>query len=148
MSARRDFVVNIDGGSSGNPGPAAAAVVIRAADDGTSVHEQGYYLGRATNNVAEYYALVIALEELLILRAESAVVRSDSELLVKQMSGEYRVKNQALKFLHARARRLASAIERFEVVHVPREENRDADRLAGDAIREGKKSAPDDPGDE
>ncbi len=148
MSAARRFVVNIDGGSSGNPGPSASAVVIRTEDDGTAVHEQGYYLGRTTNNVAEYYALVIALEELLILRAESAVVRSDSELLVKQMMGEYRVKNPALKFLHARAKRLASAIERFEIVHVPREENKDADRLAGVAIREAKKLAPPDTGDE
>jgi ribonuclease H / adenosylcobalamin/alpha-ribazole phosphatase len=141
MSGARSFVVHIDGGSSGNPGPAASAVVIRTADDGTVVHEQGYFLGRATNNVAEYYALVIALEELLILRAESVVVKSDSELLVKQMSGEYRVKLPALKFLHARAKRLASGIGRVEIVHVPREENKDADRLAGEAIREGKKSA-------
>ena len=148
MSARREFVVHIDGASSGNPGPAASAVVIRTADDDTVVHEQGYYLGRATNNVAEYYALVIALEELLILRAESAVVNSDSELLVRQMSGEYRVKDPALRFLHARAKHLASAIERFEVVHVPREENKDADRLAGRAVREAKKLASPETNDE
>ena len=133
MSGSRDFVVHIDGACSGNPGPAACAVVILTADDGTVVHEQGYHLGRATNNVAEYYALVIALEELLLLRAESAVVHSDSELLVKQFSGEYRVKLPALRFLHARAKRMASGL-RLDVRHVPREQNKDADRLAKKAI--------------
>ncbi len=134
MSGSRDFIVHIDGASSGNPGPAASAVVIQAAD-GAVVHEQGYSLGRATNNVAEYYALVIALEELLLLRAESAVVYSDSELLVKQFSGEYRVKLPALRFLHARAKRMALGL-RLDVRHVPREQNNAADGLAKKAIRD------------
>lgn len=141
MSVARDFVAHIDGASSGNPGPAACAVVIQAADDGTVVHEQGYFLGRATNNVAEYYGLVIALEELLLLRAESAVVYSDSELLVKQISGEYRVKLPALKFLHARAKRMASGL-RLDVRHVPREQNNIADGLAKKAIREAPPTPP------
>ncbi len=145
MSAARDFVVHIDGGSSGNPGPAAAAVVIRTADDGIVVHEQGYFLGKATNNVAEYYALLIALEELLALGARSAVVHSDSELLVRQVSGEYRVKNPALRFLHERVKRLGSMLGRFEVLHVPREENRDADAVAKRTIREAVKTAPGSP---
>ena len=144
MSASREFVVHIDGASSGNPGPAACAVVIRTADDDTVVHEQGYYLGRATNNVAEYYALIIALEELLLLRAESAVVNSDSELLVRQMSGEYRVKDPALRFLHARAKRLGAALGRLEVRHVPREQNRAADDLAKRAVRDAGKAASED----
>ncbi len=135
MSGSRDFVVHIDGASSGNPGPAAAAVVIQTAGDGVVVHEQGYFLGRATNNVAEYYAFLIALEELLLLRAESAVVFSDSELLVKQFSGEYRVKDQALRFLHARVKHLASGL-RLDVRHAPREENKVADGLAKKAIRD------------
>ena len=147
MSAPRDFVVHIDGASSGNPGPAASAVVIETAADRVVVHEEGYYLGRATNNVAEYYALVIALEELLVLRADSAVIYSDSELLVKQMSGEYRVKLPALKFLHARARRMASGIGSVRICHSPREENTSADRLAKAAVREGAKTVPADSGE-
>ena len=141
MSGSREFVVHIDGASSGNPGPAAAAVVITA-DDGTVVHEEGYYLGRATNNVAEYYALLLALEELLTLKAEAAVVYSDSELLVRQVSGEYRVKDRALRFLHARVKRMAGALRRFEVRHVPREQNRAADDLAKRAVRDATRTAP------
>ena len=136
----RDFLVNIDGASSGNPGPAAAAVIIRTADDDTVVHEAGYYLGRATGNIAEYYALLIALEELLVLRADSAVVRSDSELLVRQMSGQYKVKAPGLKFVYERVKRLSTTIARFELMHVPREENAHADRLAKQAIRDARKA--------
>jgi len=137
----RSFVVHIDGASSGNPGPAAAGVVIVTADDGTVVHEEGYYLGTATNNVAEYYALLIALEELLVLGAESAVVYTDSELLARQTSGEYRVKAPGLRFLSKRVKRLGSVLRSFEVRHVPREENSTADGLARRAIREGRKTA-------
>ncbi|KPL04964.1 MAG: hypothetical protein AMK75_00010 [Planctomycetes bacterium SM23_65] len=136
----RDFLVHIDGASSGNPGPAAAGVVIRTADDGTIVHEEGHYLGRATNNVAEYYALLIALEELLALRAESAVVYTDSELMVRQLTGRYKVKAPGLKFVHARVKRLSSLLKRFELRHVSREETRAADRLARKAIREARRT--------
>ena len=133
------FIVHIDGASSGNPGPSSSAVVIQTADDGTVVHEEGYYLGRATNNIAEYYALLIALEELLALRAESAVVYSDSELLVRQVNGEYRVRAPGLRFVHARVRRLASMLKHFEIHHVPREENKAADELARNAIKAARK---------
>ena len=135
----RCFSVHVDGASSGNPGPAAAAVVIRT-DDDTIVHEEGYYLGRATNNIAEYYALLIALEELLALGAEAAVVYSDSELMVRQLSGEYKVKAPGLKFVFARVRRLSSLIGTFELKHVPREQNKDADRLARQAIKDARMS--------
>ena len=138
-AAPRDFVVHIDGASSGNPGPAGAGVVIATADDGTVVHEEGYYLGRATNNVAEYYALLIALEELLALKAESAIVYTDSELMVRQLSGRYRVKASGLKFVHGRVKRLASLLKRFEVRHVGRDENKLADRLARKAVKEARK---------
>jgi ribonuclease HI len=134
----RSFVVHIDGASSGNPGPAAAGVVILSADDGTVVHEEGYYLGTATNNVAEYYAFLIALEELLALRAESAVVYTDSELLARQTSGEYRVKAPGLRFLSHRVKRLCSVLGHVEVKHVPREENSAADALARKAVKEGR----------
>ena len=135
----RTFRVHIDGASSGNPGPAAAGVIIRTADDDTVVHEAGYYLGRATNNVAEYYALLIALEELLVLRADSAVVHSDSELLVRQMSGAYKVKAPGLKFVFQRAKRLSATIGRFELRHVPREANTEADKLARTALKDVRK---------
>jgi ribonuclease HI len=135
----RSFVVYIDGACSGNPGPAAAGVVIAAADDGTVVHEEGYYLGRATNNVAEYYALLIALEELLVLGATSAVVYSDSELLTRQSSGEYRVKAPGLRFLSARVKRLRSVLGHVEIRHVSRDENTAADALARKAVREARK---------
>ena len=132
----REFHVHVDGASSGNPGPAAAGVVITSADDGAVVHEEGCYLGRTTNNVAEYYALMIALEELLALRAESAVVYTDSELMVMQLTGRYKVKAPGLKFVHARVKRLSSLLKRFEIRHVPREDNTAADRLARDAIKD------------
>jgi ribonuclease HI len=140
----RRFLVRIDGACSGNPGPAAAAVVIRAEDDGTVVHEQGYYLGRATNNIAEYYGLLIALEELLVLRADEAVVESDSELLVRQMSGEYRVKAPGLRFVHERVKRLSSTLRKFELRHIPRERNKEADGLARKAIKRGAGGMPND----
>ena len=136
---QRSFIVHIDGASRGNPGPAGAGVVVETADDHTVVHEEGYHLGRATNNVAEYYALLIALEELLALAADSAVVFTDSELLVKQLSGEYRVKAPGLKFVHARVKRLGSLLGKFEVRYVPREENTRADRLARKAVRDARK---------
>ena len=135
------FVVHVDGASSGNPGPAAAGVVIATADDGTIVHEEGYYLGRTTNNVAEYYALLIALEELLALRAASAIVHTDSELMVRQLTGRYKVKATGLKFVHARVKRLSSLLQHFKIRHVPREENGAADRLAREAVKEATRKA-------
>jgi len=126
--------VNIDGGARGNPGPAAAGVVIRSADDGTVLHEAGIFLGRATNNVAEYSGLIAALEAASRLGADEAEVLSDSELLVKQMSGDYRVRNDGLKPLFAQARQLAGKFKRFSLRHVSREQNTRADRLVRQAI--------------
>ena len=85
------LVVNIDGGSRGNPGPASAGVVIKA-DDGTPLHEAGYYLGTATNNVAEYTAFIRAIELAAAMKPERVQFFSDSELMVRQITGEYRVK--------------------------------------------------------
>jgi len=126
--------VNIDGGARGNPGPAAAGVVIRSADDGTVLHEAGIFLGRATNNVAEYSSLVEALKAAARLGADEAEVLSDSELLVKQMSGDYRVRNDGLKPLFAQAQELAGGFKRFSLRHVNREQNKQADRLVRQAI--------------
>jgi probable phosphoglycerate mutase len=100
------------------------------------------YLGVATNNTAEYAALLALLEHALATRASSLRVFSDSELLVRQVRGEYRVKDPKLKVLHAAARRLAAALPRVTFEHVPRERNRDADALANRAMDERQSSGP------
>jgi len=127
--------VHIDGGARGNPGPAAAGVVIRTEDDGTIIHQAGVFLGRATNNVAEYSALLAGLEAADRLAASEVEVLSDSELLVRQMNGQYRVRNSGLKPLYDRARRLAERFEDFSIRHVRREHNLDADRLVNQALK-------------
>ena len=122
-----------DGGARGNPGPAAFAYVLEG-DDGTPIAAHGEAIGTATNNVAEYSALIAGLER----AAESGVteldVRSDSELMVKQMRGEYRVKNPALQELFLDASRAARALGRVTYTHVRREHNELADRLVNDAL--------------
>jgi len=126
----------IDGAARGNPGPAGIGVVLGEA--GAPPREEiARYLGRATNNVAEYQALLAALERLRALGFTSAQIASDSELLVKQMRGEYRVTSPHLRPLHAAARRLAAGFAPFEIRHVPREANASADALANRAIDEG-----------
>ncbi|MBN1941730.1 MAG: ribonuclease HI family protein [Phycisphaerae bacterium] len=126
--------VNIDGGSRGNPGPAGAGVVIRAADDGTVLQQAGVFLGVATNNVAEYRGLIEGLRRAEALGAKRVEVASDSELLVRQMNGQYRVKNTGLKPLFEEANDLAGRFERFAIRHVPREENTLADEMANRAM--------------
>ena len=126
--------VHIDGGSRGNPGPAGAGVVVAAADDGTVLHEAGYYLGHATNNVAEYNALLRGLEAAAALEADEVDVFSDSELLVRQMNGQYRVKNPGLRPLFEEATALAGRFGQFAILHVRREKNKEADRLVNQAI--------------
>ncbi len=128
------LVVYIDGGARGNPGPAAAGVVVRAADDGTVLFEGGYFLGRATNNVAEYRALLAGLAQAAELRGRRLEVRSDSELLVRQMQGEYRVKSPRLRKLFEQANELCRTFTGVRFEHVPRERNRRADRLVQQAI--------------
>jgi ribonuclease HI len=127
-------VANIDGGSRGNPGPAGYGVHIEQAD-GTIV-ELKEALGTCTNNVAEYRGLVAALQWAVTRGVSSLRVRSDSELLVKQMKGEYRVKNPGLQPLHQEARDLVRQIGRVTFEHVRREFNKDADRLANEAMDE------------
>jgi ribonuclease HI len=127
-------VANIDGGSRGNPGPAGYGVRIEQ-PDGTAV-ELKESLGTCTNNVAEYRGLVAALQWAASHGISSLRIRSDSELLVKQMKGEYRVKNPGLQPLHQEARALVRQIERVTFEHVRREFNKDADRLANEAMDE------------
>jgi ribonuclease HI len=124
-----------DGGARGNPGPAAAAYVLEA-EDGTVLDARGETIGVATNNVAEYRALVAGLRKARDLGLEDVEVVSDSELLVKQMNGEYRVKNAALIELSLDAAHLAGEIGRVRYRAVRRAENELADRLVNEALDE------------
>jgi ribonuclease HI len=126
-------IANIDGASRGNPGPASYAVVLRD-PAGKVVLELGKKLGRETNNVAEYYALLAALDFAAAHGIKALRIRSDSELLVRQMQGRYRVKSADLKPLHERASKLVRQFEYFALEHVPREMNSDADALANTAL--------------
>ena len=117
-----------DGGSRGNPGPAAGGAVLLA-PDGEPIEEAGIYLGVATNNVAEWTALLIGLEAALARGIRRLAVRMDSELVVKQLRGEYRVKHADLQPLHRRALALLRDFDEVEVKHVPRKQNVLADRL-------------------
>ena len=129
-------IANIDGASRGNPGPAAYAVVLRDAE-GMIVLELAKKIGRETNNVAEYYALLAALDYAVNQGISALRVRSDSELLVRQMQGRYKVKSPELKPLHERASKLARQLGYFAIEHVRRELNRDADALANVALDSG-----------
>jgi ribonuclease HI len=129
-------VANIDGASRGNPGPAAYAVVIRDAE-GKLVLELAKKFGRDTNNVAEYYALLAALDYATTHSIAALRIRSDSELLVRQMQGRYKVKSANLKPLHERASILSRQLKYFAIEHVRREQNRDADALANIALDSG-----------
>ena len=122
-----------DGGSRGNPGPAAYAFVLEA-EDGTVLDARGEAIGVATNNVAEYSALVAGLERAVEVGVTELEVVSDSELLVKQMRGEYRVKNRALQGLFLDASRLARKIHRVKYTAVRREHNELADSLVNEAL--------------
>ncbi len=122
-----------DGGSRGNPGPAAYAFVLEA-DDGTVLDARGEAIGVATNNVAEYSALVAGLERAVEAGVDELEVVSDSELLVKQMRGEYRVKNRALQDLVLDASRLARKVGRVKYTAVRREHNELADSLVNEAL--------------
>ena len=125
-----------DGGARGNPGPAAAAFVLEA-EDGTVLEARGAAIGVATNNVAEYRALVDGLRRASELGVDELEVVSDSELIVKQMRGEYRVKNEALRVLHREASTLAAAVGRVTFTAVRREQNELADRLVNEALDAG-----------
>jgi probable phosphoglycerate mutase len=132
------FIVNIDGGARGNPGPAGWGAVVRT-PDGAVVTELFGALPHATNNVAEYHGLLAALDWCEAQGAKAVHVRSDSLLLVEQMRGVYKVKNDGLKPLYGRARLAAERIGRVTYEHVRRELNADADRLANKAMDEAER---------
>ena len=132
-SENKQVIAHIDGGSRGNPGPAAYAVVVSAAD-GTRLASLSKYLGHATNNVAEYQGLLAALDYAIEHNCRHLKVITDSELLARQINGQYKVKNPNLKVLYDRARTLIAQFDAFRIEHVRREHNREADRLANEAM--------------
>lgn len=130
---KETLTLEFDGGSRGNPGPAGIGVVLRAAD-GTPLVTLGRFIGRATNNAAEYRALVTALEQAKRLGAKKVAVRGDSELIIKQMRGEYRVKNPDLRVLYEEAQDLLNDFEEATFTHNLRHHNSLADALANKAM--------------
>lgn len=134
-----ELEIYIDGASKGNPGPSAIGVVIT--ENGKPVRNLYRYIGEATNNIAEYSALIAALEEGLILKAQCLSIKTDSELLYRQMTKVYRVKNEHILALYTQAQRLISGFTRVSLNHIPRELNKEADKLANKAIAEQRKAA-------
>lgn len=123
-----------DGGSRGNPGPAGAGAILYDADTKTVLAEISEYLGKQTNNVAEYTALLLAIQKAKELGAERVDFRLDSELIVKQMNGEYKVKNEHLAKLFVQIWNLRQQFVRVTFEHIRREKNKEADKLANDAM--------------
>lgn len=135
------LIAHTDGGARGNPGPAGYGVVIHD-EQGQKVAGLSKYLGHQTNNFAEYQALIAALEYAVEHGPKALKVISDSELLVRQMKGVYKVKEPTLRDLHARASELARELDWFEVEHVLRGHNKEADELANQAMDKGSGRAP------
>lgn len=129
------YQANIDGGSRGNPGPAAYGVVVRDGS-GAVVARLKKYIGQNTNNVAEYFGLIAALDYAQTHGVRALRVESDSELMVKQMRGQYKVKSEDLKPLFERAKKMSQGLESFRIDHVYREQNREADALVNQALDE------------
>jgi ribonuclease HI len=129
------YQANIDGGSRGNPGPAAYGVVVRD-PRGEIVARLKKYIGNNTNNVAEYFGLIAALDYAQTHGIRALRIESDSELMVKQMQGHYKVKSEELRPLFERAKKMAQTLEAFRIGHVYREQNREADALVNQALDE------------
>lgn len=127
------LVLNTDGGARGNPGPSACGAVIRN-EAGEIIKEMGTYLGIATNNVAEYEGLILGLSACIEKNATHVQVKMDSELIVKQLRGEYKVKNETLISLYKKTKELESKIGNVEYTHVRREFNKDADKLVNEVL--------------
>jgi probable phosphoglycerate mutase len=133
MAKSSEVIAHIDGASRGNPGPAAYAVVVESSD-GSKLAGFSGYLGRATNNFAEYQALLAALEYARSNHYLRVHVQTDSELLARQIEGVYKVKSPGLKPLQEHARQMIARLESFSIQHVPREQNHEADQLANQAL--------------
>ncbi len=134
MNQERSCIrIYVDGAARGNPGPAGAGVVIMD-DNGIVIDEGSCYLGERTNNQAEYAALIVGLSKARSINPESVTIFSDSQLLVKQMRGEFRVKNEKLRPLFEEAVSILDSLSKVEFVHIPRNENKRADKLANAGI--------------
>jgi ribonuclease HI len=127
------LTVNVDGGARGNPGPAAIGVVVRN-DDGAVVEQVGETIGQATNNVAEYRALLRGLELAAAHGADEVEVIGDSELVVRQIEGRYKVKHADMKELHSQAKTMLADFDSWSIRHVKRGQNADADQLVNEAL--------------
>ena len=127
------LIINVDGGARGNPGPAAVGVVVQDAGGGI-LEEQAVRIGDATNNVAEYRALLLGIERAVAFGADEVELIGDSELVVKQVLGEYKVKNARIKPLHAEVKKALGALPDWSIRHVRREENSEADELVNRAL--------------
>lgn len=132
-TARKGLSIYIDGAAKGNPGPAGIGVVLRDADNAL-VKNIDRFIGIATNNVAEYTALITGMEEARKLKVKVITINTDSELIAKQLGGEYKVKSPALKDLYSKVSKLLDDFEYVSINNIPREKNKDADRLANKAI--------------
>ncbi len=132
MNIKR-VVINVDGAARGNPGPAAIGATIKD-EQGRLIACISQRIGTTTNNQAEYRAIIAALEKVISLGAKQVDVKSDSELVVKQINGEYRVKKAALKPLYQRVKELQGRQEGFTITYIPREQNIEADNLANLAL--------------
>ena len=133
------LTAHVDGASRGNPGPAAIGVVIKD-EKGTTIVKVSSYIGRATNNQAEYTALATALEEAKKLGANHIDIRTDSQLMAEQVEGNYRVRNANIKPLFEEVKRLLAAFKSYTIDHIPRERNSEADSLANQALNRFKDS--------
>jgi ribonuclease HI len=133
MTPKR-VIICTDGASLGNPGPAAVGAIVED-EQGRLIARISQSIGPATNNQAEYMAIITALEEAFKLGAEEADVRSDSELVVRQIKGEYRVKNASLKPLYKRIKRLQGVFKAFAISHIPGQQNNEAHKLAHLALK-------------
>ena len=130
----KKLIIHTDGVSRGNPGRAAIGAIIRD-EKGRLVASISQSIGRATNNQAEYRAIIVALEEALPLDAGEVELNSDSELVVKQVKGQYRVRKEDLRPLYQRVKQLQSSLKGFKIKHIPRQQNREADKLANAALK-------------
>jgi len=134
----RHLFLYVDGAASGNPGPAGASAIVKD-EDGTTLLEKARAFGPATNNVAEYQGLLLGLELAAQLKPNILTIRSDSELLVRQVAGQYKVRAPHLKPLLREARRLLAPFATVEIEHIPRTRNTEADKLARKALEKARK---------
>ncbi len=137
----RKFIIFTDGGCSGNPGPASIGAVIT--ENGEVIKEISKAIGQGTNNIAEYTAVIYALQEAKALKAEDVLIKTDSELMAKQVNGQYAVKHANIKPLFEQVKQLWSAFKSVQMVHIPREQNARADKLAQNALKASQGGRPD-----